>query len=532
MTDNQSKHNISLSHTYYIPVSISNWEGSLPSTDEEMTQLPCILVVAKGSGLLNLQGQQYKLSRGCVVLWYNSHELKASTLVHTNFQGTLIRYRCLTDNGIEPNVLKFPEPLRNCSLNVISLTAELERASKQQNNRKPFQFQQLFVELLAEIYDELEGQLEKDSSWMEQALHYIDTHFHEDVTREQMATMAQVSPEHFSREFRRHTTRTFSAYLTLLRIRTSQNKLLYDMPKLENLAQEVGYKEGTYLSRKFKQVVGLSPTAYHHKQKRVVALNSNHTACLLALGIIPELGVYTTWLENAQRVNADRKLNIYENSVQSLCEQVASARPDVIIDYNTVNTYKSMLELAPVLAMPFKNMSWREQFRIIATIVNRQPQVEAWLKQYDERICTFNRQLDQQLGDRGTAIVWEIDTRSAYCFHSSFGRGAQILYEDIGFQYPTKLLKQKIDQKGYLEMEIESIVDYPADHIFITGIPTNTEEKKRMDRLFSSAVWLEMKAVKKKKIYIIDQPDLFFGYDPLSSQAQMDVLMGLLTSQN
>ena len=113
-----------------------------------------------------------------------------------------------------------------------------------------------------------------------------------------------------------------------------------------------------------------------------------------------------------------------------------------------------------------------------------------------------------------------------------YGRGAQILYEDIGFQYPTKLLKQKIDQKGYLEMEIESIVDYPADHIFITGIPTNTEEKKRMDRLFSSAVWLEMKAVKKKKIYIIDQPDLFFGYDPLSSQAQMDVLMGLLTSQN
>lgn len=303
------------------------------------------------------------------------------------------------------------------------------------------------------------------------------------------------------------------------------------MPKLENLAQEVGYKEGTYLSRKFKQVVGLSPTAYHHKQKRVVALNSNHTACLLALGIIPELGVYTTWLENAQRVNADRKLNIYENSVQSLCEIVSSARPDVIIDYNQVSNYKSMLELAPVLALPVINMSWREQFRIIANVVNRQTQVEAWLKQYDAIIWTFNQQLNQRLGDRGTAIVWEIDTGSAYCFHSSFGRGAQILYEDIGFQYPTKLLKQKIDQKGYLEVKIESIVDYPADHIFITGIPLIKEVKIETDRLFASEAWLEMKAVKNKQVYIMDQPDLFFGYDPLSSLAQMDELMRVLVSQ-
>ncbi|KAA0966311.1 ABC transporter substrate-binding protein [Sporosarcina sp. ANT_H38] len=531
MDDELLKCNTLFSHAYYLPVSISNWEGTLPETEEEMTRYPCILVVMNGSGLLELQEQQYKLSRGCVMLWQNSYELTLSSQLDSNFQGTQIRYRCFTNDGSKPNVLKSPEPLWNCSLNIINLTAELERASKQLSNRKPFQFQQLFVELVAELYEELEGQQQKTSSWMEQVLHYIDTHFHEDVTREQLAAFAQVTPEHFSREFRRHTAQTFSAYLTLLRIRTSQNKLLYDMPKLENLAQQVGYKEGTYLSRKFKQLVGLSPTAYHHKQKRVVVLNSNHTACLLALGIIPELGVYTAWLESVHQVDADKKINIYENSIHSLCEIVASARPDVIIDYNKVSNYKSMLELAPVLALPFINMSWREQFRIIANVVNRQPQVEAWLEQYDAIIWTFNQQLNQRLGDRGTAIVWEIDTGSAYCFHSSFGRGAQILYEDIGFQYPTELLKQKIDQKGYLEVKIESIVDYAADHIFITGIPLIKEVKKETDRLFASEAWLEMKAVKNKQVYIMDQPDMFFGYDPLSSLAQMDELMRVLVSQ-
>ncbi|MFJ7973641.1 ABC transporter substrate-binding protein [Psychrobacillus sp. NPDC096389] len=532
MDDQSSKHNSSFSHTYYIPVSISNWEGSLPNNEQERTTLPCILVITNGSGILTLQEQQFKLSRGCVVLWHNYQELKLFTQSHTTFQGTLITYRCVTNDCIESNVLKFPEPLQSYSSTTISVTTELERAWKQLDERKPFQVQQLFVELLVELYEELERQRQKNSSWMEQVLQYINTHFHEDLTRDQMAAFANVSPEHFSREFRKHTTQTFSSYIALLRIRASQNKLLYGIPKLESLAQEVGYKEGNYLSRKFKQLVGLSPTAFHHKQKRIVVLNSNHTACLLALGLVPELGVYTTWMDNVQQVKSDKKIDIYSISAHSLSERVASVSPDVIIDYNKVSNYQKLLELAPILALPFMNMSWKEQFRLIATVVNRQSKVEAWLKQYDEIIWNFNRELDKQLGDRGTAIVWEINANSAYCFHSSFGRGAQILYEDIGFQYPHKLLKRKIAQKGYLEIEVESIVDYPADHIFITGLPSNKEGKERMDRLFLSENWLEMEAVAKKQVYIMDQPDLFFGYDPLSSLAQIDELMKVLISQN
>ncbi|WP_068535702.1 ABC transporter substrate-binding protein [Paenibacillus glacialis] len=532
MEDRLSKDRIPYSHTYYLPVSISNWEETLITTDEEMASCPCVLVVSNGNGLLTLNEQQYALSRGCVVLWHNSNELKLSAQLHTRFEGILIRYRCLNSDGAEPNVLKYPEPLWDCSLNIISLTAELEKVSRNLSNSKPFHFQQLFVELLSELSEEIERRLQQTGSWMEQVLHYIDTHFHEDVTREQMATLAQVSPEHFSRAFRRHTGQTFSAYLAMLRIRTSQNRLLFNMPKLENLAQEVGYKEGNYLSRKFKQLVGLSPTAYHHKQKRVVTLNSNHTACLLALGITPELGVYSSWIESVKHVNPVQKLYECGGSASSFYETVAAAHPDVIIDYNTAKGNNVLLPLAPVLGLSFMNISWREQFRLIADIVERQWHVEEWLAHYDELICSFNQKLDQRLCERGTAVVWEIGTSSAYCINSSYGRGSQILYEDIGFRPPVSLLKHGIDRWGYVEEEIEAIVDYPADHIFITGLPSNLAAKKRMNRLFRSEPWLKMEAVKKNRVYVIDKPDLFYGYDPLSSQAQLHELMRLLTLQN
>ncbi|UZM99729.1 hypothetical protein OL548_06515 [Lysinibacillus sp. MHQ-1] len=72
------------------------------------------------------------------------------------------------------------------------------------------------------------------------------------------------------------------------------------MPKLDDLAQVVGYREGTYLSRKFKEIVGVSPTVYYQKSKRLIVLNANHTACLLALGITPVLGVYSPFFRGYQ----------------------------------------------------------------------------------------------------------------------------------------------------------------------------------------------------------------------------------------
>lgn len=145
-------------------------------------------------------------------------------------------------------------------------------------------------------------------------------------------------------------------------------------------------------------------------------------------------------------------------------------------------------------------------------------------------VRSFNQKLDCQLGERGTAVVWEIGTNSAFCINSSHGRGSQIIYEDLGFSLPITLLNHDIGNRGYIEVEIEAIKDYPADYVFITGMPLNIEGIERMNRLLQSYKWMSMEAFKKNHVYLIDKSDIFFGYDPLSSQAQIHELMRLLTS--
>lgn len=529
-------------HSFYMPVRLRELQQVLEEKHQEAAApLYQILIVWGGEGALYIHNYYHELSRGSV--WLSGPSLPTLKIEQrSELRGILLEYSCIPTAGEAGAGLEHPDPLQRCPAVILRLASELANVWNQRDPHSPFRVQQLFTELLAELHKELASRQKPASSWLEQAEAYVEQHYSEDITRDQMASRAEVSPEHFSRMFRKHTGRTFNAHLTLLRIRSAQQRLLAGTaPDLGTLAQEVGYKEGIYLSRKFKEGIGLSPTAYLRKPKRLVSLNLNHTASLMALGIIPELGVYTSWLEGMrgglqsglrQSQSGSRSgngsFNPYGHTPLTFYEAIAAAKPDIIINYSGAEENRRLLPLAPVIELPIRTMNWREQFLLIAGIVDRRQQAEEWLLQYDERIYAINRQLDRELGNRGTAIVWEIGHNTAYCFSSSFGRGCQILYDDMGFRPPAPLVEQNISAKGFIETGIEMLAAYPADHIFITGLPTYADDKKRVQRLFQSASWRKLDAVRENRVHILKESELFYGYDPLSSQAQLGELVSVL----
>ncbi|WP_339206720.1 ABC transporter substrate-binding protein [Paenibacillus sp. FSL K6-3182] len=523
------------SHLFYMPVQVTriDIETVADLFFEESAPFSRIFIVSSGTAELSINDQLYEIARGSVLLCDAHQRLKWKA--SPSLRGIHIAYRCLTAEGSEHRGLNHAEPLHRCSVGILRLAGELETVWREPQLSEPLQSQQLFIELLVELFKERNALQQPSNYWLERAIQYMETHYNKDLTREQMAEQANVSQEHFSRTFRKNTGRTFNAYLTLLRIRSAQRRILVGAPDLNTLAQEVGYKEGFYLSRKFKEAVGLSPTAYQRKHKRIAALNLNHTASLIALGVIPELGVYTTWLEHSNYkliVNTSQKLNTYGQTPSTYYEAIAAARPDVIISYNMAEENKDLLPLAPVVELPFMTMNWREQFLIIADIVDKRQTAETWLAYYDQLIIRSNHRLDRQLGYRGTAVVWEIDSNKAYCCSSSHGRGSQILYDDLGFQPPSELLEQGFFARGYVESDIETIASYPADHIFITSLPSCQRDLIQMDRLFHSPRWLALKAVQNKQVYLLNEPDMFCGYDPISTQAQLRELLRAMTSRH
>ncbi|MFD0587227.1 helix-turn-helix domain-containing protein [Paenibacillus sp. GCM10027627] len=526
---------MSSAHPFFMPISITNLRFLKHGREGAETPFSRILIIWGGKGTLYVNDHEYEISRGSVFLCSSIPQLNLRLHSLTALQGLWIEYQGLALDGSNPTGLEHPVPLHRCPTSIIRLASELEKQWGEPQSSTSFRLQQLFTDLLAELSKEIADRHLPSSFWLQKILQIMETRYNEDLSRELMARLANISPEHFSRMFRKNMGRTFNAHLTLLRIRSAQRRILTGSPNLNKLAQEVGYKEGLYLSRKFKESVGLSPTAYQQKHKRIATLNLNHTASLIALDITPELGVYTTWLErNFKKITGKtvQKWNPYGHSPATYYSTIADVNPDIIISYNNSEENHRFLPLAPVIELPFMTMNWREQFRMIADIVNKRQKAEEWLAHYDKRVTIMNDQLDSKLGYRGTAIVWEIGASTAYCCSPSYGRGCQILYDDLGFRAPANMLDQNLLSRGYVEVELESISSYPADHIFITALPSHSEGRHRLQKLFRSANWLKLEAVRRNQVYVLNDPELFCGYDPLSSQEQLSTLMRVVSEHH
>jgi AraC family transcriptional regulator len=95
-----------------------------------------------------------------------------------------------------------------------------------------------------------------------QVIKMIYKQFAQPLTVADMAQVANYSRFHFSREFRRATGVTPGRFLATVRIQEAKRLLLTTTLSISQVATGVGYSSVGTFSAKFKNIVGLSPSAY------------------------------------------------------------------------------------------------------------------------------------------------------------------------------------------------------------------------------------------------------------------------------
>ncbi len=97
-------------------------------------------------------------------------------------------------------------------------------------------------------------------------LEYIDEHFTEKLSLEDMAAKTGFSKFHFSRLFKKYTNYNFSDYLCLRRVREAETLLLrHDIP-ITDVAITSGFSSISTFNRIFKQQKGCSPSEYRSQK--------------------------------------------------------------------------------------------------------------------------------------------------------------------------------------------------------------------------------------------------------------------------
>jgi two-component system, response regulator YesN len=124
------------------------------------------------------------------------------------------------------------------------------------------------ADYLIEISTELNARLGLDScdtdssNLCDKVCDYIDAHFAEQLTVNNVAAHFFVSPSHLGQTFRRGKGSTFRQYLKDVRIRRAQQLLECTNLHIYDIAHRVGFSESKYFVVCFEQSVGMSPVNY------------------------------------------------------------------------------------------------------------------------------------------------------------------------------------------------------------------------------------------------------------------------------
>lgn len=100
---------------------------------------------------------------------------------------------------------------------------------------------------------------------------YIKEHFKNEITLEDVADHANLTPQAFCRYFKKHCGVTFVTYLNRIRVKEVCNQLNEDhLDSVSFIAYNSGFNSITNFNRVFKQIIGCNPKEYVQQYKQTL----------------------------------------------------------------------------------------------------------------------------------------------------------------------------------------------------------------------------------------------------------------------
>ena len=94
---------------------------------------------------------------------------------------------------------------------------------------------------------------------------YIERHYAEPISMSEMAELAGLSSTHFNRRFRQLLRVSPTQYLRSVRIQAAQGLLATSSRTLADIAVDVGFTDQSHLTRRFREVTGMTPAAWRKR---------------------------------------------------------------------------------------------------------------------------------------------------------------------------------------------------------------------------------------------------------------------------
>lgn len=238
------------------------------TSKREKLQSYLCFVVEDGEGELVYEGKQYDLKTGDVVFidcrkaYSHSTDQNLWSLRWCHFYGTLMsavfeKYR---ERGGKP---AFHPVEHQAFLDLLSelymLAASADYIRDMRINEK---LGALLTLLMEQSWHPEEGTLSKKRMELEKVKEFLDEHFTEKITLDDLSEQFFINKYYLTRIFKDTYGSTISHYILTKRITRAKQLIRFSDMTMDEIAETVGMNDASYFSRAFRKVEGISPTEY------------------------------------------------------------------------------------------------------------------------------------------------------------------------------------------------------------------------------------------------------------------------------
>jgi AraC family transcriptional regulator of arabinose operon len=107
---------------------------------------------------------------------------------------------------------------------------------------------------------------EKDTKNFDKAIHFLKENIHRSLTLNEIASVVNISPSHFSNKFKEITGYSPIAYFNHLKLQKACQLLRFSQLRISEIAHEVGFDDPYYFSRLFSLNMGVSPKEFRNSK--------------------------------------------------------------------------------------------------------------------------------------------------------------------------------------------------------------------------------------------------------------------------
>lgn len=113
---------------------------------------------------------------------------------------------------------------------------------------------------------EIPTETSENESNIASLLQYVDEHFREDISREQLSVMFFFDPDYITKIFRKETGMSYKNYVIEKRLSLAKKLLSETDYPIHDISQYVGYDNYSYFTRLFKKSFGVTPIEFRGRQ--------------------------------------------------------------------------------------------------------------------------------------------------------------------------------------------------------------------------------------------------------------------------